>query len=112
MDMKPFAGSSFLRFEDVRDGPKQRTIAHVVPGQYGSPVAEFEEGDKLTLNATNVRTLLRAYGDDSRDWISHRVEAYAGKTKYNGADQDSVLVRPLTAATEKPPAPLDDTIPF
>ena len=114
MDMRQYAGTTFIRFDDVRDGPIRGKIREVKPGQYGRPVATLESGEQLTLNMTNTSTLIRAWGSDSRDWVGHTLEAYAGRTKYMGADQDSVLVRPLSAAVQKPRAqdPMNDEIPF
>jgi hypothetical protein len=86
----------------------------------------LEDGDKLSLNATNVKTLARNYGRDSRDWVGRDVELYIGKVEWKGEEQDSVLVRPISApiSAEKRRTPepghepastareLDDEIPF
>jgi hypothetical protein len=117
MDMTEFAGSSFLRVDDVRDKPWRGKIANVKTGQFGRPVATFESGEQLTLNVTNTKALIHTYGPDSRDWIGHTIELYAGTTQYQGDERESVLIRPRSAP--KPPAPkpplrdeLDDEIPF
>lgn len=88
----------------------------VAPGKYDKPVATFESGDQLTLNKTNVRTLIDA---DSRDWVGCRIELSIGPTKYNGDQIDSVLVKPISplkpieARTPVPPKKdMNDDIPF
>jgi hypothetical protein len=121
MDMQQFAGSGFIKFDDVRDGPIRSKIANVEPGKFGRPVVVFDNGRKLTLNTTNVTTLIRALGPHSRDWPGYVVECYAGQTKYQGEPQNSVLARALTTPTEQelaeraaqpPPPEMDDAIPF
>ena len=83
MDMRKYA-SSFIRFEDVRDGNLQKTVSRNEEGDYERPVLTFTDGDQLTLNKTNVRALRKAYGDNGRDWIGKVIELYAGQTDYNG----------------------------
>lgn len=123
MDMREFAGSSFITVETLRDGPREEVIVSVAPGKYDKPVATFESGDQLTLNKTNVRTLINAYGEDSRDWVGCSIELSIGPTKYNGDQIESVVVKPisppkpLAARTPVPkPAPpksdMNDDIPF
>ena len=122
MDMRQYAGSSFVKFDDVRDGSIKGKITEVERGKFDRPVITLTGGAKLTLNATNVSTLIRALGEDFRDWVGHTVELYAGETKYQNEPRDSVLVRALTTptpeqiaerATRKPPVPeMNDEIPF
>ena len=69
MDMRQFAGSSFITVETLRDGPREEVIVSVAPGKYDKPVATFESGDQLSLNATNVNTLIKAYGPNDQDWV-------------------------------------------
>ena len=45
MDMRQFAGSSFITVETLRDGPREEVIVSVEPGKYDKPVATFESGD-------------------------------------------------------------------
>jgi hypothetical protein len=121
MDMTQYAGASFIKFDDVRDGPFRGKIKEVTPGKFDRPVLGFADGAKLTLNTTNVKILCRTLGPDSRGWIGHIVECFAGETKFQDEVKDSVLVRPLTAPTEqqlaeraaaKPPPEMNDQIPF
>lgn len=117
MDMSGYAGSSFIRVEDLADGPQRKRLVSIEPGRFDKPVAKFDDGSQLSLNATNVKTLLKAYGPNSDDWIDMEVELYAGTTKYNGEDHASVLVRPISPppAVKRTPQPrpsLDDEIPF
>jgi len=115
MDMSGYAGSSFIRVEDLADGPQRKRIVSVEPGRFDKPNAEFDDGTALGLNATNVKTLMKVYGPDSDDWIGMEVELYVGTTKYQGTDQPSVLVRPISpaAAVKREPKPdFDDAPPF
>jgi hypothetical protein len=112
MDMRKYAGSSFIRIEDVQSGPREGTIVKVTEGRYGKPDLLFARGERLSLNATNVKTLIDAYGSSDQDWIGMNVELYAGTTRYQGQEKDSVLVRPISPgkpeAERRPPPTVQD----
>ena len=121
MDMSRYASSSFIKVDDLADGPERKVIAEIGEGRFEKPVATFDDGTKLSLNGTNVVALIRAFGKNDQDWIGQRIELYAGTLRYNGNDNPAVLVRalnPLPAAARTPPKPqplrndLDDEIPF
>jgi hypothetical protein len=70
MDMSPYSGAAFLKVGDVKvNGPIRVTIVDVQVGKYGKPDLTFDDGSKLSLNATNNRILCHAYGMESDDWI-------------------------------------------
>lgn len=121
MDMRKFAGSTFLKPADVERGPFRATIVAVEVGQFDKPVVTFSDGTKLSLNATNTRALCRASGSEDTAWIGQEVELFLGQLEYQGRMQDSVLMRPVSPATEKnvppklrkrPGGDVDDEIPF
>jgi hypothetical protein len=94
MDLSKYAGSRFIKLADVAKGPKRKVIASVVEGQFDKPVMQFADGTKLSLNVTNVNTLLDLFGSaDSEHVVGKLVELYAGTTKYQGSDKPSVLLR-------------------
>jgi hypothetical protein len=94
MLMKQYAATSFIGLEDVANGPRRDVIIGVSMGNFDRPVLELRSGDRFSANKTNVRALVKAYGDDSDGWINKVIELYAGETTYNGEKQNSVLVRP------------------
>jgi hypothetical protein len=128
MDMKKYAGSAFIKIDDVKDGPIKGVIEDVVQGKYDRPDIVFEDGSKFGVNATNVRILNRAYGTDSDGWIGQRIELYEGEAEYQDNMVPSVCVRPIspptssseggTPAAKPKPRPkakggdMDDEIPF
>jgi hypothetical protein len=120
MDMKTYAGSVFLKIDNLASGPRKETIAGIKIGSFDRPELTFESGDCLSLNATNSKTLLRCYGPNSDDWIGKTIELFIGETTFKGATQPSVLVRPISPAVPKteqralPPlgAEMNDEIPF
>ena len=71
-DMRQFAGEAFIKVVDLSEGPRQETIAAVQSGNYDRPVLLFESGDKLALNATNTRVLVRAYAWQGLDRLRRR----------------------------------------
>jgi fructose 1,6-bisphosphatase len=120
-DMSKYASSGFIKPEDLVSGPQQKTIMAIKEGRYDKPVATFEDGSRLSLNGTNVSTLIRAFGKNDEDWISQRIELFAGTLRYNGNDNPAVLVRalsslPAAARTLPKPQPLrddlNDEVPF
>ena len=117
MDMSKFASSSFIKIDDVKNEPVQKVIAEIGEGKYDKPVLSFTDGTKLSLNGTNVRTLIEAFGPNDEDWIDQRIELFAGTVPFNGEDIASVLVRalyplPATERTPLKPPPVDDEIAF
>jgi hypothetical protein len=126
MDMRKYSGAAFLKLGDVRaNGPLRVVIAGVTEGKYGKPDLEFDDGTKLSVNATNNRVLVNAYGGESGPWKGKEIELILGQVEYDGKPQDSILVKPISPPIKKkqPPSPkpksengkrgdMDDAIPF
>jgi hypothetical protein len=125
MDMRKYAGESFIRVDNVRNGSLQERIALVKEGKYERPDIVFESGDILTLNTTNARILIKNYGPSSDDWFGKDVDLTLGTVAYQGKEQESVVIRPISppmnaadrqAASAKMTAAatneIDDEIPF
>jgi hypothetical protein len=126
MDMTGYAGDMYLRVEDFRDsGPKRLRIDEIGEGQFDKPVLRFNDNSLLSINATNAKTLIRAYGPESDDWIGKEIELCIGETQFQGRPKDSILVKPVSPPipigerkTPKPSKPtddphkIDDDIPF
>ncbi|MCA1469796.1 hypothetical protein I6F09_18040 [Bradyrhizobium sp. IC3195] len=107
MDMRDYIGPSYIKYPDVVDAPRREKIRAIEDGNFDSKVLEFESGDLFSLNKTNARTLARAYGWESDNWIGKVVELYAGETTFEKQAQQSVLVRPIS-----PPEIDKDRVPF
>ena len=121
VDRSKYAGAMFIRFNDLADGTQQKVIVNVEDGQYDRLVVTFDDGTCLSLNKTNVRTLIRAYGKDDQNWIGQRVELSQDTVNTKDGARDIVLLTPLgTPAMDKlkikPQRPrsddLDDEVPF
>jgi hypothetical protein len=122
LKLNQFAGAAFLRPEDFEDGPEIKTIKSIVEGKYRKPDATFTDHTKLSLNATNVKALLKIFGDEIEGdaLVGQRIELYKGQIKYNGQTQDAVRVRAVgldaTPLAEAGPSsgnpPIDNDIPF
>jgi hypothetical protein len=121
VDRSKYAGSAFIRFDDLTGSPQQKLIVNVEEGQYDRLVATFDDGTCLSLNKTNVRTLIRAYGQDDQNWIGQRVELSQGTVSTKDGERDSILLTPLgtpamAKSKIKPQRPrgddLDDEVPF
>jgi hypothetical protein len=105
VDMRRYSGSVFYGVDDVKNGPIQGKIAGVKIGKFEKPDLLLENGDKVSVNGTNNKTLGRAYGWNSDDWIGHTIEMYLGSIEYQGREQPALLIRPISKP-EKPPTPL------
>ena len=123
IDMRKYSsGETYLTIADVRDGALQMRITDVREGKFDKPDLYLESGDVLSLNATNRKVLLRAYGVTSDTWIGKQIELVLGQTMFQGAPQDSIIVNPVSpplTAAEKAAAAgepardkMDDDIPF
>ena len=116
MDVRKYMGNVFLKVDHVKaTGPIRVTIIGVSEGQYGKPDLAFHDGSQLSLNATNCRTLARAYGFESDDWIDKEVELTVGEIQYQGQLQEAILIKPISPPIEKkapPPSEFDDAMPF
>jgi hypothetical protein len=124
MDMRKYSGESFVKIDDVRGGSIQAQIAAVKQGKFDKPDLVFETGDVLSLNATNNKTLIRAYGPNSKDWHGKAIEMLLGEVEFQKKMQEAVIVRPVSPLlkpeeqTPLPPASskgdggMDDEIPF
>ena len=63
-DMTPYAGSPYIRYDDVVSARRREKIKALSKGEFDRPVIEFESGARFTLNKTNTSTLICAYGKD------------------------------------------------
>ena len=96
MDVTAYMGSTFLKVEDIRNGTRKVRIKDCRVGRFDKLDLYLDDGDRLSLNATNVKTLARKYGKDSQGWIGQTIELYIGPVEFKGQEQDSVLVRPVS----------------
>jgi hypothetical protein len=120
MDISKYYGSVFLKIEDIKaGGPRRVTIIDVQEGRYDKPDLHFDDDTCMGCNATNCRTLAKAYGTESDDWIGKEVKLTVGEVKYQGKLQEAILVTPISPpGNKRPPKPEpkadfgDDSIPF
>src|SRR5262249_5914713 len=106
MDARRWLNSTFLKVEDVRDGPIEGTIIAVREGErFDRPVIEIEDGSCLSLNQTNLRVMIRRYTDDPDLWLNNPVGFYLGSVPFEGKPTESVLVEPLSPKVEPKPKP-------
>lgn len=96
MDMKKYSGSAFLKPDDVRAAPRRERIADVSEGKFSKPVITFENGARFSVNVTNNKILIRAFGDDSDTWIGCEVVLRVGEVEVQGEPQEIVLVEAVS----------------
>ena len=91
---------------ELRDGPK---LMLVFEGDHSS----------LVLNQTNIRTLAKAFGDDSDDWLGNTITLFCIDVEVQGEMRRGIRTRPPQPTAKPRPAPRsakealhDDGIPF
>jgi hypothetical protein len=97
MDVSEWIGGTFLKPEDI-GATIVLTIVDVAKGKWEKLDLTFNDGSKLSLNQTNGRTIARAWGYESDNWIDKQVELSVGLTTYNGEQQESILLKPISPA--------------
>jgi hypothetical protein len=111
MDMRKYA-RAFRRAEDMIPGqPERVTISQVLLGRFDNPDLCFTDGSKMSLNATNTRRLISAYGEDSDAWVGKEVELTRGETTYENEPKATIIVQPVSPR-DPPTAPSNDEAPF
>lgn len=111
MDMKKYSGQNFIKVDDVRDGPIEGQIAGVKEGKFGKPDLFLDSGDVLSLNATNNKTLMKAYGNDSDLWLAKTIRLLLGEIEYQGSPHEAVVVEPISPPIKKKAKETDDKPP-
>jgi hypothetical protein len=100
MDMTKFVGEDYVRADTVRNKPLVVRILNVKMGQFDRPELIFNNEQIMTVNATNTRILVKAFGADSDGWIGKQIKLKLGKVTYQGNEIESVMVEPIDE--EKP----------
>lgn len=103
MDVSEWIGGTFLKPEDIGATSIALTIVDIAEGKWKKLDLTFNDGSKLSLNKTNLRAIARAWGCESDSWIDKEVELSVGLTTYNGEQQESILLKPIS-----PPIPLSE----
>jgi hypothetical protein len=112
--------TTFLKVDDFAEGESmEETITKVEEGKYGL-VLTLDGGSQFSLNATNWRTLSKAYGYESDNWIGRRIELTRGEATYRGEQVPSLILKPKSPALSeadrrlpvKPEPDIDSDIPF
>ena len=84
-DAGDFVGGTFIKKEDLAAGPQRFTIQGVSKATFearnGSPAEEalqleLDEDRQFSLNKTNIRVLIGAYGRKTAAWIGKTVILY------------------------------------
>lgn len=101
MDMTKYSGPHYIKVDDVRDEPIEDRIAGIKEGKYGKPDLFLESGDVLSLNSTNNKTLMKAYGKNSDQWIAKTIRLFLGEIEYQGAPHEAVIVEPISPSIKK-----------
>jgi hypothetical protein len=119
--MSKYMGSRFLKVADVKEGGtfQAKIVAVEISEKFDKPEANLDDGSVLSLNATNVGRLVRAYGANSDDWIGKEIELSIGEVDYQDRAVETILVKPISPSIKnKAPAKpkrrddLNDEIPF
>ena len=126
VDARKYFGVTFVTLEDLADGPLRAVIDRVEEGKFGKLNLLFADNTAVSLNATNSRALVKAFGPETDDWPGHAVELSTGEIEYQDKLQPAILVTPIAPPSARKrrrlrapkPVPrgvgrdMDDDIPF
>ena len=98
MDARKFA-SKYINPDHVREAPITTRIISVFEGEYGLKL-ELETGSQLSVNQTNINTLIKAWGIETDNWIEQELELSLGFYKdwkvKPPVDKETVIVRAIS----------------
>jgi hypothetical protein len=108
MDARLFA-STWVKPEDLRDGPLVATILQVLMNEKFNPprpMLELSNGQQFTLFERNIDILIRAWGYEMDEWSGYEVElsheTYMGKNK-DGSMEEKEGATIRAVSPRKPP---------
>jgi hypothetical protein len=88
---------TFVKIEELlAEGPRQLLIDRVEEGKFGKLVLVFEDNTAVSLNATNLRALVKAFGPETENWPGRAVELSAGELEFQDKMQPAILVAPAS----------------
>lgn len=105
--------SRYLKAADIGTRSPFVTIKAVSRQDFdGGPrlVLGFHETERLlSLNATNGRTLIAAFGDETSAWVGKAIRLTVRQVDYKGQPVDAIRVAPIEgpAAPATPPKAAD-----
>src|SRR5262245_49697698 len=91
MDVTKYMSGAYITAKDLGEEVRDETIADTRDGQYGKPELVFESKDKLSLNATNLKTMTKHYGRETNLWVGIVIRLVRGEATFNGNQVPSVV---------------------
>jgi hypothetical protein len=95
VDARKYFGVSFVTLDevDLAGGTiPGKVISATEEGRYGKLDLHFSDNTALSLNATNSRTLVKALGPETEDWIDHAIDLSVGEVEYQGKPQRTIAL--------------------
>ena len=106
---------NFVKKEDIEKGSKRYTIRGVETVDFKDKIGGlerrlqlvFDNDHRFTLNATNIKRLVRAFGDDTAAWVGHSIVlVFDPDVEYAGRVVGGIRVRvPAKKNPEPEPEP-------
>ena len=124
MDIRKAFKSEFLKAADIDGGDWDTTIARVNMQDLNGetkPVVYFEgRNEGLVLNRTNMKTIAKAYGWETKEWAGSPVTLFATMVEFKGDTVEAIRLRvkrqsvnePIAVGADATEEALDDSIPF
>ena len=108
MRVKRFLSSTFLTPADVEAAGSELTASiqdvEEVEPRDGPKLMLVFEGDhsSLVLNQTNIRTLAKAFGDNSDDWLGNSITLFCVDVEVQGEMRRGIRIRPPQTTKPRP----------
>jgi hypothetical protein len=98
--------SKFLRCLDLNGKPRRVTIAAIkaedIGGEQKVAISFADETKMLICNKTNARSISKALGNETKNWIGRDIVLVPTEVDFRGEMVDAIRVRPAPSQSHPP----------
>jgi hypothetical protein len=98
--------SKFLRCVDLNGKPRRVTISAIkrddVGGEQKVVISFADESKMLICNKTNARSISKALGNETKNWIGRDIVLVPTEVDFRGEMVDAIRVRPAPSQSRPP----------
>jgi hypothetical protein len=106
MDVDQLFPSRFFRCVDLNGKPRRLTIIAMkredVGGEQKVLITFADESKMLICNKTNARSISRALGNETKNWIGRDIVLVPTEVDFRGEMVDAIRVRPAPSQSHAP----------
>ena len=106
MNIDQLFPSKFLRCVDLNGKPRRLTISAIRPEDVGGEqkvvISFVDETKMLICNKTNARSISKALGNETKNWIGRDIILVPTEVDFRGEMVDAIRVRPAPSQSHPP----------